>query len=501
MKLREFFIVLVTIVAVSCRPSARQVTDTHEGEEVKITLTSYNSMFEFFAEADPFVVGETSNVLSHFTWLYDFKPLDSAKITVHLNVGDNKVSQTIGQPTRKGIYSFDLNPSVPGNGSLVFEISSKEGNYELVVPSVEVYSDGEEAVAEAEKLEPSQTNTIVFTKEQSWKIDFSTDLPTVGPFGQVIRTTAQVQSAQSDETIISAKAGGVVVFTGKSIPEGQRISAGATLFTISGAGLAENNASLLFTEAHNQYLKTKADYERQKELAQDKIVSEKELLATKNDFENARARYEMLTDNFNVSGQLVSSPSSGYIKQLYVRNGQYVEAGQPVISVSKNSSLLLKADIQQKYASVTDKIISANIIIPGDNRTYTLEQLNGKVLAYGRNTNSDNYMIPVTLQIDNNGGLIPGVFVEVYLKTVTNNMALVVPNSSLLEEQGNFFVFVQVTPELFEKRDVKVGPTDGVNSEIIGGLNRNERIVSKGAIMVKLAQASGALDPHAGHVH
>jgi len=178
-----------------------------------------------------------------------------------------------------------------------------------------------------------------------------------------------------------------------------------------------------------------------------------------------------------------------------------VEAGQPVISVSKNSTLLLKADIQQKYASVTDKIISANIIIPGDNRTYTLEQLNGKVLAYGRNTNSDNYMIPVTLQIDNNGGLIPGVFVEVYLKTVTNNMALVVPNSSLLEEQGNFFVFVQVTPELFEKRDVKVGPTDGVNSEIIGGLNRNERIVSKGTIMVKLAQASGALDPHAGHVH
>jgi len=230
-------------------------------------------------------------------------------------------------------------------------------------------------------------------------------------------------------------------------------------------------------------------------------VSERELLATKNEYENARARYEMLTDNFNVSGQVVSSPSSGYIKQLYVRNGQYVEAGQPVISVSKNSTLLLKADIQQKYASISDKIVSANIRTPDDNRTYTLEQLNGKVLAYGRNTNSDNYMIPVSLQIDNTGALIPGGFVEIFLKTETNNMALVVPNNALLEEQGNFFVFVQVTPELFEKREVKVGSTDGLNSEIIGGLNRNERIVSKGAIMVKLAQSSGVLDPHAGHVH
>jgi len=233
MKSREFFIVLVTIIAVSCRPSARQVTDTHEGEEVKITLTSYSSVFELFAEADPFVVGETCNILSHFTWLSDFKPLDSAQITIHLNVGNSKLSQTLVKPVHKGIYSFDLNPAVSGKGSLVFEISSKAGNFELVVQSIEVFSDEEAAVSEAEKLEPSLINTIVFTKDQSWKIDFLTDLPTVGPFGQVIKTTAQVQSAQSDEVIISAKAGGVVEFTGRSILEGQRITAGTSLFSIS----------------------------------------------------------------------------------------------------------------------------------------------------------------------------------------------------------------------------------------------------------------------------
>ena len=66
---------------------------------------------------------------------------------------------------------------------------------------------------------------------------------------------------------------------------------------------------------------------------------------------------------------------------------------------------------------------------------------------------------------------MPGSFVELYLKTITNSQAITIPNSAILEEQGTFFVFVQVTPELFEKREVKVGPTDGLRSEITMGIS------------------------------
>ena len=83
-----------------------------------------------------------------------------------------------------------------------------------------VYSDKQTADAEAVKLEPSKTNTIVFTKEQSWKIDFATDYPVIQPFGQVIKTTAQIQSAQDDEIIVSAKTNGVVIFSGENVLEG-----------------------------------------------------------------------------------------------------------------------------------------------------------------------------------------------------------------------------------------------------------------------------------------
>ena len=78
---------------------------------------------------------------------------------------------------------------------------------------------------------------------------------------------------------------------------------------------------------------------------------------------------------------------------------------------------------------------------------------------------------------------------------------MTVPNSSLVEEMGNYFVFVQLTPEFFEKREVKTGKSNGLRTEILSGLKENERIVGKGAVLVKLAQASGKLDAHAGHVH
>jgi len=209
----------------------------------------------------------------------------------------------------------------------------------------------------------------------------------------------------------------------------------------------------------------------------------------------------MLRNNFSAGAQHVSSPMGGYIKHLYVTNGQYVVAGQAVISVTKNKTLMLRADVQQKYAPILGSIVSANLRTVHDNRTYSLEELNGKILSYGRNTNDDNYLIPVSLQIDNTGNFIAGGFVDLFLKTITNSLALTVPNTALIEEQGNFFVFVQVHPELFEKREVKPGVTDGLKTEIVQGITKTDRIITRGAIFVKLAQATGTLDAHSGHNH
>ncbi len=473
--------------------------DDHE--HAVIQLTAYTNDFEVFAEADSFIVGHTSNVLAHFSNLPDFTALENGSITIRLIVNGKETNQTLDKPTRKGIYSFDLKANTKGQGQLIFDISTEKGDYQIIVTDITVYPNHKEAIIASEAVVLSKTNTTVFTKEQSWKIDFETTFPKKEPFGQIIKTTAQVQSAQGDEILIVAKSNGIVIIKTDDVLTGKRVSAGQALFLISGSGLADNNSSVRYMEAKNNYEKAKSDYERAKDLAKDKIVSEKDLLVAKNQYHNAKVIYDNMKQNFNSSGEIITSPMVGFVKQIFVQNGQFVETGQPIVSISKNETLLLVAEVQQKYAPILSSVNSANIRTLQDNKTYTLEQLNGKVLSYGKSTNNNNYLIPVSLQFVNNGSFIEGSFVEIYLKATSNSMAPTIPNSALLEEQGRYFVYVQITPELFEKREVTPGVTDGIKTEMLKGITNNERIVSKGAIFIKLAQATGTLDAHSGHVH
>lgn len=504
MKRILFFITAFSMLVLGCKENTKVVEEAghdHEHEEAKFQYTTYTDSLEYFAEADAFVLGEESNVLSHFTWLNNFKPVGSARITLKLLVNASEVSETLESTGHPGIYSFNLKPEIAGSGKLVYEIHTAEKTFMLEVPNITVYQNDEEAHEAVEEAEISATNTSVFTKEQSWKIDFRTELPTNQPFGQVIKTVAQVQSVPSDEITLTARSNGTVQYLSNDLVEGKTVSTNENLFSISGNQLAVNNSAVMYAEAKNNYEISKLDYERKQELAKEKIVSEKDLLEAKNKFENAKIVYQNLENNFNDHGELVKSPLNGYIRQVFVKNGEYTEPGQALATITRNRGFMLHAEIQPKYRENIKHYSDAVIRIMGSNRTYDLKDLNGELIATGKSTGGGNFMVPVHLRTDASADLIPGDFVELFLKTTSDQNKLVLPNSALLEEQGLFFVYVQLTPELFEKREVEVGDSDGLSTEIKSGISPDERIVTMGAMFIKLSQATGALDPHAGHVH
>lgn len=473
----------------------------HNHENVKNQFVQYNEKFELFAEADPFVVGKNSNILVHLSHIPSFKALDTGVVTSVLIVNGREDKQVINQPSHKGIYEFSLTPEVSGIGKLVFKIESENGKSEILIDDIRVFSDEHNAIHEADKPIDPVINSTVFTKEQSWKINFATEKTKFEPLGQVIKTTAKIQASQNDEVMLTSKTNGVVKYLVDNLLEGKAISKRKSLFKISGNDLADNNSNINFQNAKNEYNKSKIEYERIKDLSKDKIVSEKRLIDAKFQFDNAKLVYDNLKKNFSSTGQSISSPINGFVKQLYIKNGQYVDVGQPIALITKNISLVLVAEVQQKYAPILHKINSATIRRIHDNKTYSLKQLNGKILSFGRNANPDNHLIPVSVEIENDGSFLSGSFVEIYLKTLSESSVLTIPNSALLEEQGNYFVYAQISPELFEKRSIRIGATDGLRTEIIEGLAKEERIVSVGGIFIKLSQTTGTLDAHSGHAH
>ena len=465
--------------------------------ETCLQLTAYSDHWEVYGEAHPFVTGHASELRAHVTDLNTFKPRKEGRVTAVLTIGGQSVTQSVDTPSTPGIYEFALMPKQQGAGSLFFIIDDDT----LVINNIQAYSEEEAALEAAEKVQVKSESGATFTKEQSWKVDFATELCRKEPFGQVIKTVAQILPSQGDEQVVAARSAGIVLPRSSDLVQGKAVSKGQILFTIESGDMIDNNLSVRYQEAAAEYEQAKSEYERKKELNRDKIVSDGELARAKSAYEKAAALYESCRNVFKGGNLAVKAPIGGYVRQLYVQPGQFVEAGQPLAAVAQNRSLTVRADVQPKYYPWLSQIATANFRSINGKQTYSLEDLKGKVLSYGKATGETDALVPVLFQIDNPQEFIPGAFVETYIKTRSGTMAVTVPNAALTEEMGNCFVYVQLTPECFEKRAVSTGATDGQRTEITAGLDGSERIVAKGAIFVKLAQASGKLDAHSGHHH
>ena len=342
--------------------------------------------------------------------------------------------------------------------------------------------------------------SINFPIDQQKKIDFEVVEVVTEPLYQVIRTSAQIVPSQESEKILTATTSGIVAFESKDIVQGLEVKSGQVLFSIDNDEMADGSLEIRRQEIEADYEKAKADYERKQSLAEDKIISESELLDAKTEYLKAQKYYDNMLKNYPEGKTLHRATISGSVCEILVPNNSYVEAGQPIMTLAQNDKLYIRADVQSKYYPVLKDIKTANIRT-NDGIVYTINELGGRLLSYGKTTDINNPLIPVTFEIKNNGNLVPGSFVEIFITAESNKMGVMLPNSAIVEEMGIYCVFVQTCVEDFEKRIITKGVTDGSKTQVLKGVAAGERVVSKGAVNVKLAQGSAALDPHAGHVH
>lgn len=474
--------------------------ETHTGVELEpLAYTLYTDKSELFVEFKPLTVGKVSKFAAHFTQLgKNFKAVTEGSVTVSLIGNKKQSSDKAEQPSSPGIFRLALKPEIPGIYQLVFDIQTKDFSDKILIENITVYPDTKTA------LEKEQEQTIgeeiVYLKEQAWKIDFANREVKRQPFTEIIKTTGQILPAHGDVTTITAKSKGIIRFENNKKLIGSAVNSGETIFIISGAGLTEGNLDTKYNEAKNNYEKSKIDFERAKGLVKSDIISQKHFQETQLRYKNAQTTFNTIEKNYTAGGHRIMSPIQGYIKNVMISEGEYVEIGQHIASVSQNRKLILKAEVPQKYFSKLNSISSANFITAYDSKIYSTDNLNGKLISYGKSADNNAYYIPVNFEINNNGEIIPGSFVEVLIKTNVIKEALVIPYSALIEEQGNYFAYVQTSGEGFQKRELKIGANDGMNVQVLAGIMEGERVVIKGGYQIKLATMSGKIPAH-GHEH
>lgn len=335
------------------------------------------------------------------------------------------------------------------------------------------------------------SDEIVISTKQAAAMGIASEKAGMGAFCPTLAVSGMVMEASGDERTVAAPTAGIVRLS-RPLPEGARLGKGMTAMTIDASQIEGGSPAEAAEVAYRTAL---ADYERAKKLLADKLVSEKDYNAAKAAYESARLAREATPAS---RGGIVSvaSPMAGYVKTCYVNDGDYVTVGQQLLSATQNRRIYLRADLPERHYELLGRIHSATFRTAASDKVYDLDELGGKLIAAGKSSEATPGYIPVTFELNNAEGILPGAFAEIWLKTDSSMEAMTLPVEAVTEEQGTYFVYVQDDSTCYRKQRVTTGMTDGKRIEITSGLKNGERVVTRGAMAVKLASVGNAIPAH-----
>lgn len=331
---------------------------------------------------------------------------------------------------------------------------------------------------------------IVLTPEKAKEAGVECQEITAGSFNEVIPVAGRILLSSSDEATVAATQPGIVKMT-RAWTAGMNISAGTPLFTLSQSKLPEGD---LATRARINLETARSEFDRIEKLYNRQLATISEYEAAKNAYENARLTSASLTQG----GGSITAPKSGYVLECLVKDGDYVETGTPLMTITSTRRLQLQADLPIRDYGKLSQITSANFRLPQNETLYQLSSLGGRLISHAPTTEGNSAYVPLIFEFDNASGIVAGSFAEIYLLGSRREKVISVPIEALTEEQGLYYVYIREDEDCYRKRLIKKGATDGDRVEIISGLKEGENVVVKNPMAVRLASMSGAIP---GHTH
>jgi len=483
-------ILFFLIFAIACQnPDNAEDAVAHAHDHGSIGILVFEEGMELFAETDQLYVGHGVDIRAHLTFLEDYKPANKGILYARIVQEENNPDWVPLELAQPGIYTGSTSPESPG--ICRFEFRYTEGELEVIfsMDSLKVYTH-DDVVPDI-----VHHDELIFTKEQAWKTEFGLMPIQTEDFVQAIHCSGEISVTPGNMVELIAPASGKITFAGSNLLEGSYVKKGSLLFTLMGTGLGSDNILVELNTAKAEYEKSSADLKRKEKLLRIEAVSKREYEEAKARYDADKTRYQILQNQINESGIVVKSPVSGYITEVLAASNSYAETGSVLVKIMKEGGLMIKANVPVTHAEKIESISSANFKMPHDKIVHSINDWGGKVTSVGKSIDPKTGMIPVYLTV-NKQDLVPGTFAELWLLTDTISNQVVVPESSLLEEYGLYYVFVQEEGETFEKRLVEVSDSDGNNYLLTSGLNPGEVIVSKGTMAIKVANAMGAAPVH-----
>jgi multidrug resistance efflux pump len=188
----------------------------------------------------------------------------------------------------------------------------------------------------------------------------------------------------------------------------------------------------------------------------------------------------------------LTAPVAGIVNEINATSGQQVETTTQVLTISNLSIVLLEAQVFEKDLPVVRESTRASFTssaLSGEVYTIGTPDGDGRLVSIGQTVDSNTRTVSVIYEVKNPlQRLRDGNFVEITIDTSGDTKVLAVPKQSVVNEQGQTFVFVFTGGENFEKRPVALGAEGADFYEVKSGLKEGDRIVTEGVYQLRTTQ-------------
>ena len=306
-----------------------------------------------------------------------------------------------------------------------------------------------------------------------------------GPISAFIETNGTLEAER--EVDIVARTGGPLVAL--NTEEGVQVRAGDVL-----AQIDELEARAQVEIARVALQDAEIVYNRAKASLENAVVSQEVYDTALSALESAKA--QLSGNEIQLGYTRITAPFDGLIIQRAVKFGETVTAGQQLFRISDFDPLLCVIGVPERdlaRLSVGQPAILRVEAFPG-------EQFQGRVLRISPVVDAATGTIRVTLEVNRQGRLSPGMFAGVRLVTDVRQDALIMPKRALSLESLADSVFV-VEDGAAYRRNVTLGYEEDDRVEVTSGLDRGDRVIVVGqdgltdATPVQILAGPGAEEP------
>jgi membrane fusion protein (multidrug efflux system) len=303
---------------------------------------------------------------------------------------------------------------------------------------------------------------------------------------------------QSDVEITSRVEGWV---TSMDYQEGSMVKAGQLLYTIDPLPfqnkLDQSKGSL--AEARTMLEKARADLARIEPLAAINAVSQRELVSAKAQFGAAQGRVQsaeaaVRNSEIELGYTRIKSPIAGMIGISKVRVGDFVGGSRSILNtVSQIGIIRARFTMAENDLFRLYRLVKEQNKTGGLNREVEMILSDGSVFPQKGVINfTDRQVDPTTgaLTFDatfknTDGMLRPGMYVKIRLLTENRTQAVLIPQKSISEIQGQKQVYVVGDSNKVKLKLIKTGPMHGRYTIVESGLEPGEKVIIAGTAMLR----------------